>query len=306
MLRNTLLYFKDFINDDFNVKSYVGVTLFTVVLIIFNYSLDFEDSYLDVSSTRTIGFIKIFWFYAFIYLTAVFLMYKHPVVAKGITQWKFYVFLGLTLTFISSEINFQIINTTTISRWSSHQYFNRKLVAQLNETIFFIVTIILVLGLLGWGRYKGFGLFNFVKELRLYLLLLAIFIPVLYFASLHPDFIESYPRLRIKGFKSEHYLSYFIAYEPFYLLNFITVEWVFRGLLVLGLIQFFDKRAVLLAAVLYCSFHFGKPLGECIGSFFGGYLLGMITYKTKSIWGGVIVHMGIALIMDVFALMAHF
>jgi hypothetical protein len=33
----------------------------------------------------------------------------------------------------------------------------------------------------------------------------------------------------------------------------------------------------------------------------GGYILGVVAYETKSIWGGVIVHLGIAWMMEVVA-----
>ena len=50
--------------------------------------------------------------------------------------------------------------------------------------------------------------------------------------------------------------------------------------------------------LFYCTIHFGKPLGECISSFFGGLLLGIITFHTSAIWGGLIVHLGIAWLME--------
>jgi hypothetical protein len=40
---------------------------------------------------------------------------------------------------------------------------------------------------------------------------------------------------------------------------------------------------------------------ETIGSFFGGFILGTIALHTKSIWGGIIIHVGIALLMELLA-----
>jgi len=51
----------------------------------------------------------------------------------------------------------------------------------------------------------------------------------------------------------------------------------------------------------YAVLHFGKPLGESIGSIFGGYILGIIALYSRNIWGGVFVHGGIALLMEIFA-----
>jgi membrane protease YdiL (CAAX protease family) len=57
--------------------------------------------------------------------------------------------------------------------------------------------------------------------------------------------------------------------------------------------------------VYYITIHFGKPLGETISSFFGGLLLGVIAYRTKSIYGGIIVHLGIAYLMELFAFLGR-
>ncbi len=36
---------------------------------------------------------------------------------------------------------------------------------------------------------------------------------------------------------------------------------------------------------LYVALHYGKPAGETISSFFGGYILGVLAYQSKNIWG---------------------
>jgi hypothetical protein len=58
-------------------------------------------------------------------------------------------------------------------------------------------------------------------------------------------------------------------------------------------------------ALFYCTIHFGKPLGECISSYFGGLILGAITLQTRAIWGGLIVHLGIAWLMELFGYLGH-
>jgi membrane protease YdiL (CAAX protease family) len=48
--------------------------------------------------------------------------------------------------------------------------------------------------------------------------------------------------------------------------------------------------------------HFdGKPMPETLGAIGAGLILGTLAMRTKSIWGGVLIHMGVALTMDVFA-----
>jgi membrane protease YdiL (CAAX protease family) len=67
------------------------------------------------------------------------------------------------------------------------------------------------------------------------------------------------------------------------------------------MLAFIGRGAVLSMAVVYCSLHFGKPMGEAISSVVGGYILGVIAFETRSVWGGVIVHMGIAWLMETVA-----
>jgi membrane protease YdiL (CAAX protease family) len=73
---------------------------------------------------------------------------------------------------------------------------------------------------------------------------------------------------------------------------------------VIGMAGLLGRRSVLAMAVIYCLLHFGKPAGEAMSSVVGGYILGVIAYETKSIWGGVIVHAGIAWMMELISFCA--
>jgi hypothetical protein len=44
---------------------------------------------------------------------------------------------------------------------------------------------------------------------------------------------------------------------------------------------------------------------ECISSFFGGLILGVIAYRTRSIVGGLVVHLGIAWMMEIGGFMGN-
>jgi uncharacterized protein len=48
--------------------------------------------------------------------------------------------------------------------------------------------------------------------------------------------------------------------------------------------------------------HFHKPFPEAIGSIIGGFVLCWLALKTRSIWGGVFLHVAVALTLDVLAL----
>jgi hypothetical protein len=53
--------------------------------------------------------------------------------------------------------------------------------------------------------------------------------------------------------------------------------------------------------VVYAFLHFGKPAGETISSIFGGYILGILAFQSRNIFGGLIAHLGVAWGMEYFA-----
>ena len=92
-----------------------------------------------------------------------------------------------------------------------------------------------------------------------------------------------------------HTLIYETAYIIF---GFLMVELIFRGALVVGMASMLGRAAVLPMIAVYVTLHFGKPVLETISAFFGGYFLGALVFQTRHIWGGVIIHMGIALFIE--------
>jgi hypothetical protein len=137
-------------------------------------------------------------------------------------------------------------------------------------------------------------------DIKPYLLMLLIMLPLIALASTQHDFLSMYPKLKSISFLNDHRNSgwYKLLYELSYGSDFISIELFFRGFLVLAFAKWFGKDAILPMACFYCTIHFGKPLGECISSFFGGLILGVIIYNTRTILGGLIVHLGIAWMME--------
>lgn len=139
-------------------------------------------------------------------------------------------------------------------------------------------------------------------EWRVYGWMLVLMMPLILFASTQADFLNAYPRLKQIAFIESHTnnpLWYQLLYEISYGVDFITIELFFRGFLVFAFARYVGAAAILPMATFYCSIHFGKPLFECISSFFGGLVLGMIASRTQSIVGGLTVHLGVAWMMEI-------
>ena len=154
----------------------------------------------------------------------------------------------------------------------------------------------------GAGPWDAVGLTTRGFNARPYFFLLLLLVPVIVLASTQPDFLRVYPKVKNIAFLNGHahpIWPWRLLYEFYYGLDFLSIELFFRGLLVIGLARYAGATAILPMAVFYCTIHFGKPLGECITSFFGGLILGVLAMRTRSILGGLMVHLGMAWMMEV-------
>lgn len=126
-------------------------------------------------------------------------------------------------------------------------------------------------------------------------------LPIMLFAilaSFRSDFSTHYP------FYSQAARSYvdLIAWELIYISQFVAVEFFFRGFLLNGLKRQFGSLSIAVMMLPYLMLHFPKLWLEASGSFLFGFFLGVLALKSRSIWGGVLVHVAIALTMDIAAL----
>ncbi len=64
-------------------------------------------------------------------------------------------------------------------------------------------------------------------------------------------------------------------------------------------------NALFVMIVPYCMIHFRKSWPESIAALAGGMILGYVTLRTRSVLGGVLIHWGIAITMDVFVILAR-
>ena len=93
-----------------------------------------------------------------------------------------------------------------------------------------------------------------------------------------------------------------VAWELLYAAQFLALEFFFRGFMLAGLRRSVGVHAIWIMVVPYTMIHFGKPLPETLGAIFAGLILGTLALRTKSIWSGVLIHVSVALNMDLLAL----
>lgn len=176
-----------------------------------------------------------------------------------------------------------------------------------NQIIYWPVRLVIMTAILFviwkwlYRNESFFGLTTRNFKWKPYLLLLLMMIPLIAAASTQSDFLAMYPKMQnISGVSSVTSGDWFykLLFELSYGNDFISIELFFRGFLILAFLKAVGKDAILPMACFYCTIHFGKPLGECVSSYFGGMLLGIVVYHTRSIYGGLVVHLGIAWLME--------
>lgn len=148
-------------------------------------------------------------------------------------------------------------------------------------------------------REVGFNLQIRRRHLGLYLLMFAAVLPLVFVAAARPEFQVTYPFYR-GAFHAG--LGAIALWELAYLSQFVALEFFFRGFLVLGLSRPLGRAAIWVAAVPYCMIHFHKPPLEAFAAIVAGLVLGEVAWRTRSILGGVIVHVGVAATMEWLAL----
>ncbi len=89
-----------------------------------------------------------------------------------------------------------------------------------------------------------------------------------------------------------------IAFYALYALQFVAVEFFFRGYLLVVLRPLFRRWTIPAVTIPYVWLHLGKPPAEVVASAIAGLILGTVATRTKSIWGGVLVHLAVAATMD--------
>lgn len=269
-------------------------TLFIAAFIFVNYHFKLNSSIGRLPE----GYQYMCWY--FVFLTAFSFAYLLLAVFKkqAVFQNRKFLFLFLIAPAIFS---WKMVGDVTI-----HFAGNKTENVYWNDVAYWPVKLIVVSLLLYilWKITKEsqpyYGLATKHLKVKPYLIMLLIMVPLIAAASTQHDFLSMYPKFQHVSYFKSHQRSgwHKLLYELSYGSDFFTIELFFRGFLVLAFAKWFGKDVIVPMACFYCTIHFGKPMGECISSFFGGMILGIVIYHTRTIFGGLMVHLGIAWMME--------
>jgi len=96
----------------------------------------------------------------------------------------------------------------------------------------------------------------------------------------------------------------FGVWELLYAAQFFSLEFFFRGWWLRSMRSALGSHAIFAMVVPYCMIHFGKPFLETMAAIVAGIVLGTLSMKTRSIWSGFLIHVSVAISMDMAALLA--
>ncbi|MGB8190630.1 MAG: CPBP family glutamic-type intramembrane protease [Chitinophagaceae bacterium] len=279
--------------------SFLLISLFVAILIFCNYRFGWNTKIWQTSSDIE-RFLRFYALYFFAFGGAYFLL--HIFSRQSITfSVTLLVLIAAAPAIFALKVVFNAHRPLFFKffQWPHSRYYFMLA----DYPIRLLIVMLLILFFWKWANppypFCGLTFRNF--QWMPYLLLLACMVPLIVFASTRPDFLVTYPKFKHIAFFADSSAKpwlYRLLYEISYGIDFITIEVFFRGFLILAFAHLVGKDAVLPMAVFYCVIHFGKPLPECISSYFGGLLLGVLVYKTQTIIGGLIVHLGIAWLME--------
>lgn len=295
-----LSYLKEYLRNS-SLKALLFIVLFVSLLIFINYQFGIESRIRSLHPWYA-SLLSFFLFYGFVlfFTWALQFSFGHPPRTLLHNRPFLYLLLLAPLYFSSKMVHWDL-SFLVPSAWPASWNHYAQIVIQLPAKLALLLLFL-------WGCRKWddrvdsfYGLTTKNFKAGPYFLLLLCMVPLIVLASTRPDFLHAYPKVRsiyfLNGYTKPVW-PWGLLYEISYGLDFLSIELFFRGLLVIGLVRYAGPYVILPMAAFYCTVHFGKPLGECISSFFGGLVLGVIAWRTRSIFGGLIVHLGIAWLME--------
>lgn len=130
----------------------------------------------------------------------------------------------------------------------------------------------------------------------IYVALYLAILPAILVAAQYESFYRTYPFYKWANRSAFDFWFWQLEYA----LQFLALEFFFRGFLLRGL-RTLGSNAIFVMIIPYCMIHFEKPLIETLGALGAGVILGTLAMRTRSIWLGVAIHVTVALTMDLLA-----
>jgi hypothetical protein len=290
-------YIKDFYAKAFNWPYFLLALLLMGTVIYLNYWQQLEKKYAAAGGTWFRGFAGYYLLYFIPFAAAFLLQYFFIKPAPWFGNPWFWGILLLAPAFFAFRVNFDFHERFINDRWAGpERIFYLRCISWVVRVVVVLLPVFIVWWLKDRGTQPFYGLAP-LGDVRPYLWMLLIMLPLIALASTQADFLQTYPKAKVLAGMPRSGWRY-LVFELCYGFDFVSIEFFFRGFLILSLLHICGPHCIIPAACFYCAIHLGKPMGEAVSSFWGGLLLGIVSYNTGSVWGGLMVHLGIAWLME--------
>jgi hypothetical protein len=295
-------YIKTFYFREFNLIYLLLIAAVLAVLLYFNYWHGLEKKY--VTNNKT-WLTKITGNYLLYFIPFAIAFFLQPIFYKGCTYYSkiwFWAILLVAPLLFSFRVNFNFHKAFVLAVVPTEEkQFYLYCINWVVRALVLIIPVCFIWWLKDKSNQPLYGIVP-LKNIQPYLIMLAVMIPLIALASVQKDFLQVYPKAKLlQGIPVKSFVDKwrYLFFELCYAIDFVSIEFFFRGFLVLSLLQICGTKSIIPIACFYCSIHLGKPMGEAISSFLGAILLGVVVLNTGSIFGGLLVHIGIAFLMEV-------
>jgi hypothetical protein len=299
MLSTLFSYIKDFLHDSKNVAFWCIWLSFLAIIFTLRYGLKVDIYFTGIP----FGFLFKALIYPLLLATVIGFLRLTKLNTTTLTSSFWWTFLGLTVILTFNHY-FNFFQANLFDAPLSTHYFYNKVLFNLHAIFWYFIPGLVWFKLTKKTTERIISFRFDIKVIAPYIFLLLILMPFIYWISFDAQFLISYPRYKpgiIETYYNWPLWATVGSFEISYALQFIGVEWFFRGFLLMMLGRYFGIHSIFIMVTAYGFLHFGKPFLEAVSSVFGGLLLGVFAWKSKNITGGIIIHLGIGLVMELFA-----
>jgi hypothetical protein len=148
-------------------------------------------------------------------------------------------------------------------------------------------------------RESGLKVRGTLRDAPVYVVLFLLCLPMIVWASRQSGFAATYPIFSPP--KGNLMAPDYLLFEASYFLQFLAVEYFFRGFMTLGLKPTLGRASVLAMLPPYCMIHFHKPFPEALAAIGAGFILGTLSWRNGTVIWGWMLHYAVGISMNILA-----
>jgi len=165
--------------------------------------------------------------------------------------------------------------------WSYIYWLNSEFLSQ-----FLLPILLIALVLREQPRDYGVQTGDCRAGLKIFAIFLIVMMPIVWLVSGTSDFAMTYPQCPMV----RESWRLFALFSMSYIVYMIGWEFIWRGYMLFGLKTKFGYYAILMQMIPFTILHNGKPMLETSSAIIGGIALGILAWRTNSVWYCILTH----------------